>query len=138
MLGWRAVDVRTGEVIWDLPAGISGIETIAWGQIVNYNNYQEFGSNAFLYSAPNAGGAFSAGPNWMGIYDARTGNFLKNITNTISTSKILDFQSDVQGAILGYYVSGGELRMYNYTKLINTSGAFIRVTGTTNGSDPHE
>ena len=41
LLGWRAVDVRTGEVLWDKPAGKSGIETIAWGQIINYDNYQE-------------------------------------------------------------------------------------------------
>lgn len=141
VLGWRAVDIRTGQVIWDKPAGVSGIETIAWGQIVNYNNYQEFGSNAYLYSAPNAGGAFSSGPNWMGIYDADTGNFLKNITNTISTSKLVDAKAkefyDTEGSIIGYYVSGGDLRMYNYTKLINTSGAFIRTTGTSNGSDPN-
>ena len=94
MLGWRAVDVRTGEVVWDKPAGKSGIETIAWGQIVNYNNYQEFGSNAFLYSSPGAGGAFSTGANWMGIYDAHTGNFLTNITNTISTSKLVDSKAN--------------------------------------------
>ena len=140
VLGWRAVDVRTGKVVWDKPAGVSGIETIAWGQIVNYNNYQEFGSNAYLYSAPNAGGAFSSGPNWMGIYDAHTGNFLKNITNTIGTSKLVDSKAkefyDTEGSIIGYYVSGGVLRMYNYTKLI-TSGAFIRTTGTSNGSDPN-
>ncbi len=140
MLGWRAVDIRTGEVIWDLPAGKSGTETIAWGQIVNYNNYQEFGSNAYLYSSPSAGGAFSTGANWMGIYDARTGNFLKNITNTISTSKLIDYKAngfyDTEGSIVGYYTSGGVLRMYNYTQLI-TSGAFIRTTGTSNGSDPN-
>jgi len=138
VLGWRAVDIRTGEVIWDLPAGKSGVETIAWGQIVNYNNYQEFGSNAYLYSAPSAGGAFSTGANWMGIYDARTGNFLMNVTNTISTSKLIDYKAnnfyDTEGSIVGYYTSGGVLRMYNYTQLI-TSGAFIRTTGTVNGSN---
>ncbi len=135
MLGWRAVDVHTGKVLWDKPAGISGIETIAWGQIVNYNNYQEFGSNAFLYSSPGAGGAFSFAANWMGIYDAYTGNFLANVTNTISTSRLVDYESDLQGAIIGYYVSGGNLCMYNYTKLIST-GTFIRVSGTINGSMP--
>ena len=140
VLGWKAVDIRTGETIWELPAGKSGTETIAFGQIVNYNNYQEFGSNAYLYSVPGAGGAFSASGNWMGIYDARTGNFLKNITNTVSTSRIIDYKAnnfyDTEGSIVGYYTSGGVLRMYNYTKLI-TQGAFIRTTGTANGSDPN-
>ncbi len=139
VLGWRAVDVRTGEVVWDKPAGKSGIETIAWGQIINYDNYQEYGSNAFLYSSPSAGGAFSTGANWFGIYDAYTGNFLANVTNAISTSKLIqsaESSTETEGGIVGYYVSGGNLCMYNYTKLINTSGAFIRATGTVNGSDP--
>lgn len=140
VMGWRAVDVRTGEVVWDKPAGKSGIETIAWGQIINYDNYQEYGSNAFLYSSPSAGGAFSTGANWMGIYDAYTGNFLENVTNTISTSKLIQSQeqsTETEGGIVGYYVSAGNLCMYNYTKLINTNGsAFIRASGTVNGSDP--
>jgi hypothetical protein len=140
VLGWRAVDVRTGEVVWDKPAGKSGIETIAWGQIINYDNYQEYGTNAFLYSSPGAGGAFSSSANWFGIYDAYTGNFLENVTNSISTSKLIqsaESSTDTEGGIVGYYVSGGNLSMYNYTKLINTQGsAFIRATGTVNGSDP--
>lgn len=140
VLGWRALDVRTGEVLWDKPAGKSGIETIAWGQIINYDNYQEYGTNAFLYSSPSAGGAFSSGPNWFGIYDAYTGNFLANVTNSISTSKLIqsaDSSTETEGGIVGYYVSGGNLSMYNYTKLINTSGSsFIRASGTVNGSDP--
>ncbi len=136
VLGWRAVDVHTGEVLWDKPAGKSGIETIAWGQIVNYNNYQEFGSNAFLYSSPGAGGAFSFAANWMGIYDAYTGNFLANVTNTRTVSRLLDDESDIQGTIIGYYVSQGNLCLYNYTRLLAPSGAFVRATGTINGSMP--
>jgi hypothetical protein len=140
LLGWRAVDVRTGEVLWDKPAGKSGIETIAWGQIINYDNYQEYGSNAFLYSSPGSGSTFGTAANWMGIYDAYTGNFLENVTNTISTSKVIqsaDQSTETEGGIVGYYVSGGNLCMYNYTKLVNTQGsAFIRATGTVNGSDP--
>ncbi len=134
LLGWRAIDVHTGKVLWDKPAGKTGAETISWGQIVNYNNYQEFGSNAFLYSSPGSGGTFATAANWMGIYDAYTGNFLANVTNTISTSRIIDTQSDLQGAVIGYYVSGGNLCMYNYTNLI-TTGTFIRASGNINGSD---
>ncbi len=140
LLGWRAVDVRTGQVVWDKPAGKSGIETIAFGQIINYDNYQEYGSNAFLYSNPGAGGAFSGSANWFGIYDAYTGNFLMNVTNSISTSKIMqptETSTETEGGIIGYYVSGGNLCLYNYTKLVNTANsAFIRATGTVNGSDP--
>lgn len=136
LLGWRAIDVHTGKVMWDKPAGKSGTETIAWGQILNYNNYQEFGSNAFLYSSPGAGGAFSSAANWMGIYDAYTGNFLANVTNTRTVSRLIDDESDIQGTIIGYYVAGGNLCLYNYTKLLAPTSAFVRATGTIDGSMP--
>lgn len=142
LLGWRAVDVRTGDVVWDKPAGQSGKETIAWGQIVNYDNYQEYGSNAFLYSSAGSGGVFGTAANWFGIYDACTGNFLANVTNAISTSKIMQSvpqSTDTEGGIIGYYVSGGNLCLYNYTKLLSASGmmaGFIRASGTINGSMP--
>jgi hypothetical protein len=141
LLGWEALDLHTGEVLWDKPAGVTGKESIIWGQIVNYVNYQEIGSNAFLYSQSGGGGFGTTGGNWMGIYDAYTGNYLANVTNTISTSRIIDYQADLGGAVVGYYVSGNNLCMYNYTKLLTAAGGmtpetFISASGTINGSAP--
>jgi hypothetical protein len=81
LLSWEAVDVHTGETLWSKSAGITGNEQISRGQIVNYNNFQEFGSNAFLWSTPGGGGFMFGAPAWNGIYDAWTGEYLANVTN---------------------------------------------------------
>jgi hypothetical protein len=116
LLGWTAVDVHTGEVLWERSAGETGTELIARGQVVNYNNYQEFGSNAILWSAP--AGGFGAPVTFNAIYDAYTGEWLANVTSPRSTSLLVDYQSDLEGAVIGYYVSGGNLCMYNTTDLL--------------------
>jgi len=145
IIGWEAIDLHTGQVLWDKPAGITGTEAIVYGQIVNYNNFQEYGSDAILYSQPGGGAFGAAAGNWMGIYDAYTGTFLANITNPVSARLIIDPTADLQGAIVGYYVSNNNLCMYNITTLlcptarpplffVNTN--FFRPLGTINGSDP--
>jgi outer membrane protein assembly factor BamB len=148
LIGWEAVDVHTGEELWSLPAGITGSETISYGQIVNYNNFQEFGSNAFLYSQPGGGGFGMMAGRWNGLYDAFTGTYLANITDMPSGSTgmltnawLVDYQADLQGAIIGYYTSGGNLCMYNTTKILCPPSffgpaIFVRPSGTIDGSNP--
>jgi hypothetical protein len=141
LIGWEAIDVHTGQELWSLPAGTTGSESISYGQIVNYVNYQEIGSNAFIYSAPGGGGFGFMGPTWTGVYDAFTGTYLANITNPVSASFIVDYQSDLEGAIIGYYVSSGNLCMYNTTKLLCPPSffgdpIFVRPSGTIDGSNP--
>jgi hypothetical protein len=140
LIGWEAIDVHTGKVVWDLPAGKTGSESISYGQIVNYNNFQEFGSNAILWSTPGGGGFGGSSGSWMGIYDAMTGTFLANVTNTISVSRLIDNSSDIQGTVIGYYVSKGNLCLYNTTELLilhsGLSTGFFRPSGTINGSMP--
>jgi len=140
LIGWEAIDVHTGKILWSLPAGITGSESLYYGQIVNYNNFQEFGSNAILWSTPGGGGFFGAPATWNGIYDAMTGTFLANVTNPRSTSRLIDYESDIQGTVIGYYVSQGNLCLYNTTELLIThsglSTGFFRPSGTINGSMP--
>lgn len=138
LIGWEAIEVRTGEILWSKEAGVTGSETISYGQIVNYNNFQEFGSNAFLWSTPGGGGFFAMAPAWMGIYDAYTGTFLANVTNPISSSKLIDYDAEIQGAVNGYYVSDGKLCLYNTTALLVPAGSFggpvfVRPSGTIDG-----
>jgi hypothetical protein len=135
LLGWEAVDIRTGKTLWSKPAGVTGTETISRGQIVNFNNYQEFGSAAFLWSSPGGGGFMSMGGQWNGIYDAYTGEFLANITSPVSSTLVIDTDAntELQGAINGYYLSGGTINMWNTTKLYSGSGmmgGFVRPSGT--------
>jgi len=137
LLGWEAVDIRTGKTLWSKPAGVTGAESISRGQIVNFNNFQEFGSAAFLWSSPGGGGFFGAAASWTGLYDAYTGEFLANITNPISATMTVDTNEDteVQGALIGYFISGGTLNLWNTTKILAPpsffgGSTFIRPAGT--------
>jgi hypothetical protein len=133
------VDLRTGETLWSKSAGVTGTESISRGQIVNFNNFQEFGSAAFLWSQPGGGGFMMGGASWNGLYDAYTGEFLANITNPISATMTIASDSEVQGAIIGYYTSGGNLNMWNTTKILCPPSffgpsIFVRPEGTLDGS----
>ncbi len=134
LYGWRAVDIHTGEIVWERTPGETGNERIDWGQVFNYNNYQEFGSAAHLYSAPGAGGFGAGAANWFGVYDPFTGRYLANITNVQSTSKMVNYGASLRGEVVGYYTSGGNLSMYNYTKIFQGTGLFVSASGTINAS----
>jgi hypothetical protein len=134
---WKAVDIRTGETLWTRSAGESGNEVIRMGQILQFKSIQEFGAWAFLYSCPSAG--FFGAPAFISIYDAKTGEYMANITGVQNPSFIIDtFEDDTQpGTLLGYYSSGGNLIMWNSTKLMMSSSSdkiTIRPTGTYNWS----
>jgi len=134
LYGWRAVDVHTGEILWERDCGETGTERIDWGQIFNYMNFQEFGSNAFLFSAAG-GGFFAPAANWFGVYDPFTGNWIANVTNMPSTSKIINYDANMRGEVVGYRVSGGNLTMYNYTKLWQPSNSWrVSASGTIDAS----
>ena len=139
LLGWEAVDLRTGKTLWSKSAGVTGTESISRGQIVNFNNFQEFGSAAFLWSQPGGGGFMFGGASWNGLYDAYTGEFLANITNPISATMTIDRNAELQGALIGYFVSGGTLNLWNTTKILAPPSffgpaMFIRPSGTLDGS----
>jgi hypothetical protein len=141
LLGWEAVDIRTGETVWSKSAGVTGTESISRGQVVNFNNFQEFGSAAFLWSQPGGGGFMGGGASWNGLYDAYTGEFLANVTNPVSGTMMIDESEDtfLQGAIIGYSASGGTLNMVNTTILLAPpsffgGSTFVRPAGTIDGS----
>jgi outer membrane protein assembly factor BamB len=123
LAGWRAVDIHTGEIVWERSAGETGSERIDWGTVFNYNNFQEFGSAALLFSSPGGGGFMGGGANWFGVYDPMTGGWIANVTNAPSGTRILNYDSDgLRGEILSYRTSGGNLIKYNYTKLLQGTG----------------
>jgi hypothetical protein len=125
-MGWRAVDIHTGEILWEkTPAEVEN-QRIDWAQVFNYNNFQEFGSNALLYTT-TSGSMFR-------VYDPMTGQYLANVTNARSTTKLINYDSDgLRGEVLGYYTSGGNLCMYNYTRLFQ-SGWRVSASGNINAS----
>jgi hypothetical protein len=113
-VSWEAVDLRTGKLIWSRPAGISGNEVLKNGQIFLVDNAQEYGSMAYLYTTPLNG--------VIRLYDAYTGIFQANITGARSQAFIVDDNPNQQqvGALLGYYIEGGNLKLWNSTKLFTT------------------
>jgi outer membrane protein assembly factor BamB len=134
LIGWRAVDIHTGEILWERTPGETGNERIDWGQVFNYNNFQEFGSAAHLYSAPGGGGFMGGGGNWFGVYDPYTGRWIANVTDAQSSSKIINYDAQMRGEVIGYYVSGGQLCLYNTTKLWVGTSWQVSASGTINAS----
>ena len=133
---WVAVDIRTGETLWTRSAGESGNEVIRMGQVMRFKSIQEFGSWAFLYSCPSA--SFFGNPEYMSIYDAYSGEYLMNITNIQNPAFLIDDteDSDQKGSLLGYYTSGGNLTMWNSSRLmLGADGITMRPSGTKNWTD---
>ncbi|MCW3984318.1 MAG: PQQ-binding-like beta-propeller repeat protein [Candidatus Bathyarchaeota archaeon] len=133
---WVAVDIRTGETLWTRSAGESGNEVIRMGQVMRFKSIQEFGSWAFLYSCPSA--SFFGNPEYMSVYDAYSGQYLMNITNVQNPAFLIDDSedSDQKGSLLGYYTSGGNLTMWNSSRLmLGADGITIRPSGTKNWSE---
>jgi len=115
--GWEAVDIRTGETLWSKPAGVTGQERLAFGQILRVHNEQEYGSWAYLYSSP-VGGV-------MRVYDAKTCILVANITDARSMSYLMSVEDNTKGSLLGYYTSGGNLMMWNSSKLFSYAQEYM-------------
>jgi len=127
LVSWEAVDLRTGETLWSRSAGETGTEKMLMGQITRFHSVQEFGSGAYIWSAPSAG--FMRAPSWLGLYDAYTGVLVGNVTNIGAIGGFLggtipfmvdSTAQDQYGTILGHYTSGGNLIMWNSTKMLGT------------------
>ena len=128
---WEAVDIRTGETLWSRSAGETGDEVIRMGQILRYHSIQEYGAWAFLYACESAG--FFSTPTFFAIYDAMTGEFVANITGIQNPPFLMDFEGEQQGTLMGYYTSGGNLTLWNSTKLMMSKSwdqITIRPSGT--------
>ena len=118
---WNAVDLRTGQTLWsELPGtqatipGASTAEKLRMGQTVKFHSMQEYGSFSLLYSTGGANNSFK-------LYEPFSGEYVGNITNTISSSYIMDTDATHEnpGTIFGYYISSGNLTMWNSTLCFN-------------------
>jgi hypothetical protein len=109
--GWIAVNIRTGENVWTKETSNSFL----CGQVLSYVSPNQFGGIPYLWSneptvTPNSGRTY-------GLYDATTGNWILNIVNGTSFSKIVEADD---GSLLGYYTNNTDhtLNMWNSTKCI--------------------
>jgi outer membrane protein assembly factor BamB len=124
--GWVAVDLHTGQTLWTKTSAQVNGEVLRCGQIFNEITPNQYGAQAYLWSEPASASGFMAAGAYMSMYDAMTGNWILNITNTPA----LTLTEDDHGDLIGYYVnsstnpltfqtSGQSLSMWNSTADIN-------------------
>jgi hypothetical protein len=117
---WKAVDLRTGELLWERNRGITNNENIIWGQIQKFHTMQEYGSYAVFWS--------SGSGNMLYVYDVFTGAHMANVTNAPSppmlgslTGIVDSWDYDSLGAIIRWYTSGTDLICWNSSKIFISS-----------------
>jgi len=117
--GWAAVDLRTGETIWEKTNTTLALRC---GQILQMTTPNQFGGHAFLWatgSIPGVNYGTTTGTTYN-MFDAMTGNYILSIVNASS----MTLTEDENGNLIGYYVnstvsSAPTLNMWNSTRCIN-------------------
>jgi len=130
VIGWEAVDLRTGATVWSKPAGVTGTETLKCGMIFAAHNAQEYGTQAYLITTPDSAGVTR-------MYDAWTGTLQANLTSSRNLAMIIDDSAtiattgdynafDQAGGLLGWFTEGGNLKRWNSTYLFTTVGSNLQ------------
>ncbi|MGB9841490.1 MAG: PQQ-binding-like beta-propeller repeat protein [Candidatus Bathyarchaeales archaeon] len=109
--GLKAVDLRTGETVWEKPI----LTPLKCGMIYNFITGDQYGAHAYLFCAPATIGfvPYPPGNTWE-MYDAMTGEWILNIANASAGTLV----RGPMGEILSYTLAGGQLRMWNSSKCI--------------------
>jgi hypothetical protein len=124
---WWAIDIRTGEVLWERDRGITRGETIVGAWIQKFHSVQEYGSWAALIATTGSMGY---------LYDPWTGAHMGNVTNVNWGSAMinsLESEYRQQGGMLRWYTTGGLLTMWNSTKIWSNS-----ITGQSNWTSGYQ
>jgi hypothetical protein len=128
--GWRCLDLYTGKELYfhnttgpvtgtgggfDYSGRLAG-ESLAFGQIYNYESPNQHGGMPYLWS--------TSGPEpntWM-MFDAETGSYICSIAN-VSASGTAVYGKD--GSILRYQIAGGRLTVWNTSRAIWYEDVFV-------------
>jgi hypothetical protein len=132
VVGWNAIDIRTGDLVWTK----NTTENLRMAQSFRYSSVQEYGSWSVLYG--QVGGGFFSTASEMTIYDAFSGLYLGTIYNTTSASFMLDTRYGHEGALLGWSVSGGNLRLWNSSNLYGGNELVLSIPSSMNWPDGYE
>jgi outer membrane protein assembly factor BamB len=141
--GILAVDLRTGQTLWHQNTS----DVLIYGQVMEFHNNEEFGSQAFLWTSHLAGysGMGMFGPNPIyeyNILDPVTGNMMATVTDipsaiaglfATSIGALIDNEPHtgfyVSGGILIYWVDSGNLYLWNSTQMLCPPTMFGPGTG---------
>jgi len=129
VVGWNAVDIRTGEVVWTKET----TENLRLGQSFRTKSIQEYGSWSVLYGA--VGGGFFQPVSELTIYDAFSGEYLASIENPTSTTFLMDDTYGQEGTLLAWYTSGGNLTLWKSSNLYGGDDLVLSVSGTYDWDD---
>jgi hypothetical protein len=130
--GWTAVNLKTGETLWTK----NTTDVLKCGQILNMITPNQYGALAYLWSAPASSASFGASATSLSMYDALTGDYILNITNTSG----MTLTEDTHGDLIGYYVNSTNpyaptLNMWNSTRCINIGQGGYYYGGGTSPAD---
>jgi hypothetical protein len=115
---WKAVDIRTGELVWEKQRGITGSETLRGCEVQKFHSVQEYGSWGAVWSTGSGSMAY--------LYDPWTGEHLANVTNASWGSAMVDTNADDYrelGGLLRWYVTGGMLTCWNSTRIFSNGAS---------------
>jgi hypothetical protein len=120
---WSAVDLRTGEEIWNKPCGTTGNEWLRYGQVLMWHSIGEYGTSSYLWSLGSATWtttrASPTGNMTLRLYDAKSGNYMGvQVINAMNLNMIVDTEANEQGTLLGWYISSGNLCLWNSTRAL--------------------
>ena len=122
--GWRALDLYTGEELWfhnttgpitgNIASGSSSGsipgESLAFGQILDFDCPNQHGGFPYLWSTSGPDGT------WM-MFDAETGNYICSIANVSAPRGSVNVYGK-DGSILYYNIANGRLTCWNTTQAI--------------------
>jgi len=111
--GLKAVDLRTGETVWEKPI----TTPLRCGMIYNFITGDQYGGHAYIFCAPASVGFVNVGGSDWEMYDAMTGEWILNIANA-SAGTLVEGEN---GELLSYTAGGGMLRLWNMSKCIATA-----------------
>jgi hypothetical protein len=129
---WIAVDLRTGEELWNKPCGITDNEFLRCGQVIDFHSIQEYGSNAYLWSIEGTSESIfgPSGNLTLRLYDPMTCTYICEIVNgTQNLAMIADIDCNEQGTLLGWQTSGDQLYLWNSTRAIAYPNGFNPASG---------
>ena len=108
---YHCVDLRTGEKYWD-KVFLNNL-TVSFGQLMYWESYNYQGTFAYLW--------VTTGTTWVG-YDAFTGEWMCNITNVPSGTRITGARGEIY--LYSVNLNAGYMTLWNQSALVSMAGSW--------------
>jgi len=115
----HCVDLRTGEELWSKV--FMNNASISFGQLMYWESYNYQGTFAYLWFTSTAGSGSSSVTTWSG-YDAFTGEWMCNITNVPSGTRVEGKRGEE--FIYNVDLNRGYMTLWNQSNLVSIGGSW--------------